>query len=122
MSCGGGWQICLHHREARAPYTVPDQMGLLASYPARLRAGNPWRPSHLHYIVKAPGFQPLVTEIFPDDDPYIDQDAVFGVREDLLVHYERKETVDPADQAGLSAELVAPYSTVEFDIRLAPEA
>ena len=42
---------------------------------------------HLHYIVKAPGFRTLVTEIFPDDDPYLDEDTVFGVREDLVMTY-----------------------------------
>ena len=48
---------------------------------------HPWRPSHLHYIVKAAGFRPLVTEIFPDDDPYLDEDTVFGVRSDLVMKY-----------------------------------
>ena len=46
-----------------------------------------WRPAHMHYIVKAPGFRSLVTEIFPDDDPYLDQDTVFGVRDDLEMSY-----------------------------------
>ncbi|MGB0849052.1 MAG: dioxygenase, partial [Thiolinea sp.] len=46
---------------------------------------HPWRPSHLHFIVKAEGYRNLVTEVFPDDDPYLDQDTVFGVREDLVM-------------------------------------
>ncbi len=103
-----------------APYTVPDDgpVGELLHATGR----QPWRPSHFHFIVTAPGYRQLVTEVFPDDDPYIDQDAVFGVREDLLVRYQRKDAVDPADQGGVSADLVAPYSTVEFDIRLAADA
>ena len=53
-----------------------------------MRVGrHPWRPSHLHYIVTAPGYRQLVTEIFPDDDPYLDEDTVFGVREDLVMKY-----------------------------------
>ena len=55
---------------------------------------HPWRPSHLHYIVTAPGYRTLVTEVFPDDDPYLDQDTVFGVREDLIMSYETKPVSD----------------------------
>jgi len=49
---------------------------------------HPWRPSHLHFIVKADGYKPLVTEVFAADDPYLDQDTVFGVREDLVMEYQ----------------------------------
>ena len=52
-------------------YTVPTD-GPVGDI-LRATGRHPWRPSHLHYIVKAPGFRPLVTEIFPDDDPYLDQ-------------------------------------------------
>ncbi|WP_372619780.1 dioxygenase [Falsiroseomonas sp.] len=44
-----------------------------------------WRPAHLHVIAEAAGYRPLVTELFPEGDPYLDSDAVFGVREDLVV-------------------------------------
>ncbi len=44
-----------------------------------------WRPAHLHVIAEAEGYRPLVTELFPEGDPYLDSDAVFGVREDLVV-------------------------------------
>jgi protocatechuate 3,4-dioxygenase beta subunit len=51
----------------------------------RLLGRDAWRPAHLHVIAEAPGYRSLVTEIFPDDDPYLDRDAVFGVRADLVV-------------------------------------
>ena len=38
---------------------------------------HPWRPSHLQFIVTAPGYKSLVIEIFPDDDPNLKQDTVF---------------------------------------------
>ncbi len=44
-----------------------------------------WRPAHLHVIAEAEGYSSLVTELFPEGDPYLDSDAVFGVREDLVV-------------------------------------
>lgn len=101
-----------------APYTVPDDgpVGELLHGTGR----HPWRPSHLHFIVEAEGYQTLVTEVFPDDDPYLDEDAVFGVREDLIMHYQRQD--DPVNApAGLAAadRLTIPYYTVDFDFRLA---
>lgn len=101
-----------------APYTVPDDgpVGDLLHATGR----DPWRPSHLHFIVEAEGYRTLVTEVFPDDDPYLDEDAVFGVREDLVMHY-RKET-DPAvgapDVLDIG-QLSDPYYVVDFDFILA---
>jgi len=58
---------------------------------------HPYRPAHLHYIVKADGFETLTTHIFDPDDPYINSDAVFGVKESLLAEF--KMTHDPARSA-----------------------
>jgi protocatechuate 3,4-dioxygenase beta subunit len=44
-----------------------------------------WRPAHVHVIVCAPGFRTLVTELFDADDPWLDRDAVFGVRAPLAL-------------------------------------
>ena len=68
-----------------APYTVPDDgpVGELLHATGR----QPWRPSHLHFIVTAKDKKRLVTEVFPSDDPHLDQDAVFGVREELVMTY-----------------------------------
>ncbi|WP_199231385.1 hypothetical protein [Falsiroseomonas bella] len=38
-----------------------------------------WWPAHLHAISEAAAQRPLVTELFLEDDPYLDRDAVFGV-------------------------------------------
>ena len=43
-----------------------------------------WRPAHFHLIVAAAGHRTLVTELFDESDPYLDSDAVFGVREALV--------------------------------------
>ncbi len=48
---------------------------------------HPYRPAHTHLIVTAPGFQKLVTHIFVGDDPYIDSDAVFGVKTSLMAPF-----------------------------------
>ena len=53
-----------------------------------------WRPAHVHLIVSAPGYRTLVTELFDADDPYLDSDAVFGVRAALVQHYEAAADTD----------------------------
>ncbi|MDQ0563420.1 catechol 1,2-dioxygenase [Rhizobium mesoamericanum] len=72
-------------------YPIPDDgpVGQLLKELGR----HPYRPAHLHYIIKAEGFETLTTHIFDPDDPYINSDAVFGVKESLLAEFRR--TRDP---------------------------
>ncbi len=49
---------------------------------------HPFRPAHTHLIVTAQGYHKLVTHIFVGDDPYIQSDAVFGVKESLIAPFE----------------------------------
>jgi protocatechuate 3,4-dioxygenase beta subunit len=99
-----------------APYTVPydGPVGEL------LRAGgrHAWRPAHFHFIVSAAGHHALTTEVFFADDPYIDGDAVFGVRESLLVRPQPCRDEALARRHGLAL----PFEQVSFDFRLAPAA
>ena len=61
---------------------------------------HPWRPAHIHLMVSAAGHRMLVTQVYVAGGPYLDDDAVSGVK----------------------AELVAPErdGTIEFDLALAP--
>jgi len=65
------------------PYTVPYDGP--AGDMLRALGRDAWRPAHLHVIAEAAGYRALVTELFLEDDPYLDRDAVFGVRSDLVV-------------------------------------
>lgn len=100
-------------------YTVPSDGPVGAILNACGR--HPWRPSHLHYIVTAPGYRSLVTEVFPDDDQYLDQDTVFGVREDLVMSYETKPASAFPAGLELSGKVVDPFLYVSFDVTLAPD-
>lgn len=51
---------------------------------------TPWRPAHLHFMVEAPGYERLITHVFRDHDPYLDSDAVFGVRQSLVAEWPRQ--------------------------------
>lgn len=101
------------------PYTVPDD-GPVGEI-LRAAGRHPWRPSHLHYIVSAPGYRSLVTEVFPDDDPYLDQDTVFGVRDDLVMTYVQQPAGSFPEGFEISGQVDGPYSRVDFDLVLAEE-
>jgi protocatechuate 3,4-dioxygenase beta subunit len=95
-----------------APYTVPTDgpVGDLL----RAAQRHAWRPAHFHFIVSAPGHGTITTELFFADDPYIDEDAVFGVRERLVV------AVRQGDDRNDAARYALPdsFALVEFDFRL----
>jgi protocatechuate 3,4-dioxygenase beta subunit len=80
-----------------------------------------WRPSHLHFIVKAEGYRTLVSEVFAGDDPYLDQDAVFGVREDLVMFYKDMPAGSFPEGYALSGQVDGPYLQVDFDLTLVRE-
>ena len=70
-------------------YTVPGDGPVGAMLEAAGR--HNWRPAHIHFMLSAAGYETLVTQLFTDDDPYLDTDAVFGVKDSLVVHYEPGE-------------------------------
>ena len=48
-----------------------------AGYPLR-------RPAHLHFMIKAPGFETITTHIYDGSDPHLAEDAIFGVKPELV--------------------------------------
>ncbi|MCX7960707.1 MAG: 6-chlorohydroxyquinol-1,2-dioxygenase [Burkholderiales bacterium] len=50
---------------------------------------HPMRPPHLHFWITAPGFKPLVTHLFVKGGAYLDSDAVFGVKPELVVDFRK---------------------------------
>lgn len=67
------------------PYPVPDDgpVGSLLKATGR----HPWRAAHVHLMVSSPGYKTLVTHMFDAEDDYLDSDAVFGVRDSLIVRF-----------------------------------
>ncbi len=77
---------------------------------------HPYRPAHIHFIVEADGHQPLTTHIFVADSPYQDSDAVFAVKESLVVDFPQ---VDDEEKAR-AYQVTAPFRMAEFDITVEP--
>lgn len=88
-----------------SPYPIPTDgpVGTLLEHTLR----HPYRPAHIHFIVTAPGFQTLTTHIFAAGSPYLDSDAVFAVKEGLLVEF-----ADDRDLAGAAGSDVRTPSAV----------
>ncbi|KAG9201246.1 hypothetical protein G6514_005977 [Epicoccum nigrum] len=49
---------------------------------------HPFRPAHIHLMVSAEGFKPLITQLYPRDDQWVQNDTVFAVKDDLLLDFE----------------------------------
>jgi hydroxyquinol 1,2-dioxygenase len=79
---------------------------------------HPYRPAHVHTKVSAPGFEPITTHLFVKGDPYLDSDAVFGVKDSLIVEF-RDRPAGPAPDGNASAR---PYCVAEYDFRLVRSA
>ena len=64
-------------------YPIPDDgpVGQLLAALGR----HPYRPAHVHFMISAPNHERLVTHLFIAGDPYLQSDAVFGVKPSLIV-------------------------------------
>ncbi|WNV77077.1 intradiol ring-cleavage dioxygenase [Geodermatophilus sp. DSM 44513] len=93
-------------------YPIPDDgpVGQLLAATGR----HPYRPAHLHFIAAAAGHRPVTTHVFVADSPYLDSDAVFGVKDSLV--REVPEVDDPAQAAEVG--LPNPFRTLTFDLAL----
>ena len=96
------------------PYTIPDDgpVGRMLAATGR----HPWRPAHVHLIVRAPGYRTLATHIFDRESEYLDSDAVFAVKPSLLREFVRRPADDPERPDGVEGE----WFSVENTLVLAP--
>lgn len=95
------------------PYTIPTDGPIGKLFHASQRSH--WRPAHYHIIAEADGFKTLVTELFDPQDPYLDNDAVFGVREALVSAYQPENDAAVIQRLGLKGS----YLAADFNIVLA---
>jgi hydroxyquinol 1,2-dioxygenase len=69
-------------------YPIPDDgpVGEMLTATAR----HPFRPAHVHFMISAPRHETLITHVFAADSPYLDGDAVFGVKDTLVREFTRE--------------------------------
>lgn len=73
------------------------------------------RPAHIHFLVRAPNYDTLITHIFVEGDPWLDKDAVFGVRGSCIAPYVRHDRGDVTPDGTVSA---GPFYTLDYTFRL----
>ena len=94
-------------------YPVPDD-GPVGEMLRRM-GRHPNRPGHIHLMAYSEGHVPLTTHLFPADSPFLDSDAVFGVRDSLILPFERHAPGTAPDGRVLDR----PFHTARYDICLA---
>jgi catechol 1,2-dioxygenase len=93
-------------------YPIPDDgpVGDLLAATGR----HPNRPAHVHVIAGAAGHSPLTTHVFLAGSPWLDSDAVFGVKDSLVREVLEVDDAQRAAAYGVSA----PFRLLEFDVVL----
>ncbi|BDD57381.1 hypothetical protein MAP00_002744 [Monascus purpureus] len=52
---------------------------------------HPYRPAHMHFMFEKEGYDRLITALYIRNDPYETSDAVFGVKDSLVVDISRAD-------------------------------
>lgn len=95
-------------------YTIPDDGA--GGELVRAAGRHCWRPAHIHVMISADGHKRHISQIFNQDDPYIDEDSVFGVRADLAVPFDGEPTEAELERF---PNIERPFNVVNMDFVLA---
>jgi len=82
----------------------------------RASGRHPMRPAHIHFLVDAAGFDPLITHVFIGGDGYLRSDVVFGVKHELISTVERRTAPVLPDGTPISG----PWHHMRYGFRLRP--
>jgi protocatechuate 3,4-dioxygenase beta subunit len=94
-------------------YPIPDDgpVGQMLAATGR----HQYRAPHLHFMISAPGYRRLVTQLFVAGGAYLDSDTVFGVKDDLIVDFAPGTGTPPDGRA------VDGWHQVTYTFRIAAE-
>jgi protocatechuate 3,4-dioxygenase beta subunit len=63
---------------------------------------HPYRPSHMHFMIIAEGYDTLVTALYVKGDPFETSDAVFGVKSSLIIDVKTVDSEEVASKYGVA--------------------
>ena len=69
-------------------YTIPMD-GTVGELMQRTDISH-YRPAHIHFLVEAPGYHRIITHLFQRGDQYLDMDVVYGVKQQLIVDFNKR--------------------------------
>lgn len=94
-------------------YPVPDNGVAGDLLKAQLR--HNWRPAHLHFMFFKPGYKTIASQVYSNDDQYLETDSQFGVTKALIGNYVRHESGTPP-----AADVKGAWYTLEHDFIIEP--
>ncbi|ACL55780.1 intradiol ring-cleavage dioxygenase [Methylobacterium nodulans] len=95
-------------------YPIPDDgpVGDMLKATAR----HPNRPAHMHFMIAADGHETLITHVFSAESPWLDSDAVFGVKTSLIAEFSSHEPGTAPD----GREIASTYRCLDYTFGLKP--
>ncbi|MEU4674724.1 dioxygenase [Amycolatopsis sp. NPDC023774] len=116
----------LFHTDAEGRYwfrsVVPSHYPIPTDGPvgALLEKANrhPFRPAHVHFIVRAEGHEEVTTHAFVRNSPYVESDAVFAVKRSLLTDFAVQCDAATARRFGVAAPFT--HAKVDFVLQKKP--
>jgi catechol 1,2-dioxygenase len=93
------------------PVPIDGPTGVLLAAQKR----HNWRPAHLHFLVFKPGFKTIASQVYTDDDPYLETDSQFGVTKALIGRYVRHE-----DEPAPAPDVAGPWWSLEHTFVIEP--
>jgi hydroxyquinol 1,2-dioxygenase len=93
-------------------YPIPDDgpVGRML----RATGRHPWRPAHIHVIASAEGCTTVTTHLFDSESPYLDSDAVFGVKPSLVRTFVAHDPAAEPEPEGIHGR----WYTADIDVVL----
>jgi hydroxyquinol 1,2-dioxygenase len=118
----GPWMRGIYHSQDDGSFIVRTVVPIAYTIPMDGPVGelmkrtnlNHFRPAHIHFAISAPGYHGVVTHLFRAGDEYIDIDAVFGVKKELIVDFTEKQPGKAANGEVINE----PYFSVNYDFVL----
>jgi catechol 1,2-dioxygenase len=74
------------------------------------------RPAHLHFLAVKDGFKTLISQIYVQDDKFLETDVQFGVTRHLVGDYVRHEGNAPA------SDVTGPWYSLDHNFVMEPGA
>ena len=91
-----------------AGYPIPVD-GPVGDLVRAVKRPHNMRPAHIHFLIFKQGFKTLISQVYSNDDPYLETDVQFGVTRALVGNYLRHDSGTPP-----APDLKAPWYTLDY--------
>lgn len=101
---------CWSSRPASYPIPHDGPVGRMLKAQGR----HPYRPAHVHFMIRAAEHETLITHLFVAGDRYLDSDVVFGVKDTIIADLSEHDSGKSPDGRPIDK----PYSLLSYEFRL----